>query len=66
MIFVSLHFNDTLKGRAATARDMNRLEEWASSNVIKFNKDKCNVWQTGWTKLQQGMLETDSLDNSSA
>ena len=45
MISVSLHFNDTLKGRVAIERDINRLEEWASSNIIKFNKDKYNVWQ---------------------
>jgi len=42
MISVILHFHDTLKGRVAIERDINRLEECASSNVIKFNKEKCN------------------------
>lgn len=42
---VSLHFNDTLKGRVATEKDINRLEEWVSSNVIEFNKDKSNARQ---------------------
>lgn len=51
MISLSLPFNDTLKGRLATERDMNTLEERASSNIIKFNKDKGNVWQTRRTKL---------------
>lgn len=45
VISINLHFNDTLKGRIAIESKINRLKDWASSNFIKFNKDKCNLWQ---------------------
>ena len=32
---------DMSEGRAILQRDLNRLEEWASKNSMKFNKDKC-------------------------
>lgn len=54
MISINLHFNDTLKGRIAIEREINRLKDWASSNFIKFNKDKCNPWQIRLTKLAIG------------
>lgn len=38
---------DTLKGRAATHRDLHRLEKSASENLTKFNTSKCEpcTWQ---------------------
>ncbi|GAB0179422.1 mitochondrial enolase superfamily member 1 [Grus japonensis] len=31
---------DTLEGRATLQEDLDRLEEWANKNLMKFNKDK--------------------------
>jgi len=31
------------KGRAAVQRELERLEEWANRNIMKFNKNKCKV-----------------------
>lgn len=38
---------DTLKGRAATHRDLHWLEKGASENLTKFNTSKCEpcTWQ---------------------
>ncbi|KAK4818612.1 hypothetical protein QYF61_016583 [Mycteria americana] len=34
---------DTSEGRATMQEDLDRLEEWANKNLMKFNKDKCKV-----------------------
>ncbi|PKU28590.1 rna-directed dna polymerase from mobile element jockey-like [Limosa lapponica baueri] len=49
---------DTSEGRATLQEDLDRLEEWANKNLMKFNKDKCKgpcTWEniiqecsTGW------------------
>lgn len=35
------------EGRAATQRDLGRVEEWANRNLMKFNKDECKVLHWG-------------------
>ncbi|GAB0181118.1 mitochondrial enolase superfamily member 1 [Grus japonensis] len=57
---------DTSEGRPTLQEDLDRLEEWANKNLMKFNKFTCKVCHPG--KRNPGVqhrLGSTRLENSS-
>ncbi|GAB0184902.1 cAMP-dependent protein kinase inhibitor alpha [Grus japonensis] len=55
---------DTSERRATLQEDLDRLEEWANKNLMKFNKDKCKVLHLGkhYPGVQHSWLESSSVE----
>jgi len=58
---------DTPEDCAAIQQDLDRLESWVQSNLMKFNTGKCRVLHLGRNNpMHQYRLGADLLESSSA
>ncbi|KAJ7403007.1 hypothetical protein BTVI_81466 [Pitangus sulphuratus] len=56
---------DSLKDREALWRDLDRVESWANTNHVKFNKNKCQIFHLGQgNPLRTYRLRDERLESS--